>query len=60
MAHALKTLHRATLIGETTGGGAHAAEKALVEARKHLLKSFVASEKSPRAKARIQDELNRL
>ena len=100
LAYALQTLHRATLIGETTGGGAHSgdmhrigdhfeafipdsrsispithadwegtgvtpdvgvpADKALVEARKHLLKSFMASEKNPRAKAHLQDELNRL
>ena len=100
LAYALQTLRRATLIGETTGGGAHPgdmhrigdhfeafipdsrsispithadwegtgvtpdvgapADKALVEARKHLLKSFMASEKNPRAKAHLQDELNRL
>jgi hypothetical protein len=100
LAYALKTLHRATLIGETTGGGAHPgdmhrigdhfeafipdsrsispithadwegtgvtpdvhvpADKALVEARRLLLKSFMASEQNPRAKAHLQDELNRL
>ncbi|MEP6502769.1 MAG: S41 family peptidase [Betaproteobacteria bacterium] len=100
LAYALKTLHRATLIGETTGGGAHpgdmhrigdhfeafipdsrsispithadwegvgvtpdvsvAADKALVEARKHLLKSFAASEKNPRARAHLQEEIDRL
>lgn len=100
LAYALKALHRATLIGEATGGGAHPgdmhrigdhfeafipdsrsispvthadwegtgvapdvavpADKALVEARKHLLKSFMASEKNPRAKAHLQDELDKL
>ena len=100
LAYALKTLHRATLIGETTGGGAHpgdmrrigdhfeafipdsrsispithadwegtgvtpdvsvAADKALVEARRQLLKSFIASEKDPRAKAHLQEELSKL
>jgi len=100
LAYALKTLHRATLIGETTAGGAHpgdmrrigdhfqafipdsrsispithtdwegtgvapevsvASDKALVEARKRLLKGFIASEKNPRAKAHMQEELGKL
>ena len=100
LAYALKTLHRATLIGEATGGGAHpgdmhrigdhfeafipdsrsispithadwegtgvapdvavAADKALVEARRHLLRSFMASEPNPRAKAHLQDEIDKL
>jgi retinol-binding protein 3 len=100
LAYALKTLHRATLVGEATGGGAHpgdmhrlgdhfaafipdsrsispithadwegvgvapdvpvAADKALVEARKHLMRSFAAAEKNPRAKAHLQDEIERL
>jgi retinol-binding protein 3 len=100
LAYALKTLHRATLIGEATGGGAHpgdmhrlgdhfeafipdsrsispithadwegtgvapdvpvAADKALVEARRHLMTAFAAAEKNPRAKAHLQDEINRL
>ncbi len=100
LAYALKTLHRATLIGATTGGGAHpgdmhrigdhfeafipdsrsvspithadwegvgvapdvgvAADRALVEARRHLLKSFMASEQNPRAKAHLQEEIDRL
>ena len=100
LAYALKTLHRATLIGEATGGGAHpgdmhrvgdhfaafipdsrsispithadwegvgvapdvavAADKALVEARKRLMASFAASEKNPRAKAHLQEEIGRL
>ncbi len=100
LAYALKTLHRATLVGEATGGGAHpgdmhrlgdhfaafipdsrsispithadwegtgvvpdvpvAADKALVEARKHLMRSFATTEKNPRAKAHLQDEIERL
>ena len=100
LAYALKNSHRATLVGETTGGGAHPgdmhrlgdhfeafipdsrsispithadwegagvapdvavpADKALVEARKHLLKTFMASEQNPRAKAHLQDEINKL
>ena len=100
LAYALKTLHRATLIGEATGGGAHpgdmhrlgehfaafipdsrsisplthadwegtgvapdvpvAADKALVEARKHLMNAFAAAEKNPRAKAHLQEEIGRL
>ena len=100
LAYALKTLHRATLIGEATGGGAHpgdmrrigdhfaafipdsrsispithadwegvgvapdvavAADKALVEARKRLMASFAASEKNPRARAHLQEEIDRL
>ncbi len=100
LAYALKTLHRATLVGEATGGGAHPGDmhrlgehfaafipdsrsispithadwegtgvapdvpvtrdKALVEARKHLMRSFAAAEKNPRAKAHLQDEIDRL
>ena len=100
LAYALKNSHRATLVGETTGGGAHpgdmhrlgdhfeafipdsrsispithgdwegtgvtpdvqvAADKALVEARKRLMKSFAAAEKNPRARQHLLDELNRL
>jgi hypothetical protein len=100
LAYALKTLHRATLVGETTGGGAHPgdmhrigdhfeafipdsrsispithadwegtgvapdvdvpADKALVEARRRLLKSFMAIEQNPRAKAHLQDEIDKL
>ena len=100
LAYALKTLHRATLIGETTGGGAHpgdmhrigdhfeafipdsrsispitktdwegtgvapdvavAADKALVEARKRLLRSFAATEQNPRARAHLQEEIDKL
>lgn len=100
LAYALKTLHRATLVGEATGGGAHpgdmhrlgdhfaafipdsrsispithadwegtgvapdvpaAADKALVEARKHLMASFAAAEKNPRAKAHLLEERERL
>ena len=100
LAYALQALHRATLIGETTGGGAHpgdmhrigdhfeafipdsrsispithadwegtgvtpdvgvAADQALVEARRHLLKSFMASEQNPRAKAHLRDEIDKL
>ncbi|HEY9029103.1 MAG TPA: S41 family peptidase [Burkholderiaceae bacterium] len=100
LAFALKNLHRATLVGEATGGGAHPgdmhrlgehfaafipdarsispitktdwegtgvapdvdvpADKALVEARKRLMRSFAATEKSPRAKAHLLEEINRL
>ena len=100
LAYALKTLHRATLVGETSGGGAHpgdmhrigdhfaafipdsrsispithadwegvgvapdvavAADKALLEARKRLMASFAASEPNPRAKAHLQEEIDRL
>ena len=37
-----------------------AADQALVEARRHLLKSFMASEQNPRAKAHLRDEIDKL
>ncbi|MFL6625982.1 MAG: S41 family peptidase [Vitreoscilla sp.] len=100
LAYALKNLHRATLVGETTGGGAHPgdmhrlgdhfaafipdsrsispithgdwegsgvapdvavpADQALAAARKRLMQSFAATEKNPRAKAHLLDEIGRL